>query len=101
MFRSKKANRILRYLAWIGAAFASYVVAADAPDASFAAAVRYSSGASPYCVAVGDLNGDGIPDIVSSHQSQAAKYVSVFLGTGSGNFAEGIKYPIGGPAQTV
>ena len=43
-----------------------------------------ASGAGTASVAVGDLNGDGIPDIVTANRVDDT--VSVFMGTGDGTF---------------
>jgi hypothetical protein len=42
-------------------------------------------------VATADLNGDGIPDLAIG----TSKSVFVLLGTGGGNFANGVEYPFG------
>ena len=60
-------------------------------DGSFLSAVSYSVGVNPftgnpevpYAVAVGDLNGDTIPDIITANTDGT---VSVLLGIGNGNF---------------
>src|SRR5256885_12919277 len=54
-----------------------------APGQPFATAAHYATGSQPSHVEVGDLNGDGTLDLVTSH----ANSVSVLLGTGNGAFA--------------
>ncbi len=53
-----------------------------------------AAGAGTASVAVGDLNGDGIPDIVTANRVDDT--VSVFLGTGDGTFLPPETYAIGG-----
>jgi hypothetical protein len=48
--------------------------------------VRKVLGQTAYTYVVGDLNKDGIPDIVSNDTSQNGPNVRVFLGDGAGNF---------------
>ena len=50
-----------------------------------AAGSPLAAGDGTFCLAVGDLNGDGIPDLAASNIS--ATTVSVFLGAGNGGFA--------------
>src|SRR5437773_11862133 len=57
----------------------------------FAAPAHYATGSQPSHVEVGDLNGDGTLDLVTSH----ANSVSVLLGTGNGAFAAHVDYPTG------
>ncbi|HEX4365121.1 MAG TPA: FG-GAP-like repeat-containing protein [Solirubrobacteraceae bacterium] len=57
---------------------------------SFGTATNLNNlGAGTYGVAVGDLNGDGNPDIVSAIRATG---LSVFLGTGGGSFGSATKY---------
>jgi hypothetical protein len=46
--------------------------------------VNYSVGPSPFAVAVGDVNGDGRPDLVTVNNADST--VSVLLGNGDGTF---------------
>jgi hypothetical protein len=41
-------------------------------------------------VAVGDFNGDGIPDLIALSRSNPCKCISVFLGNGDGTFQDAI-----------
>ncbi len=50
-------------------------------------------------VAVGDLTGDGIPDIVTANR--VADTVSVFLGTGDGTFEPPTNYAVGARVWSV
>ena len=58
-------------------------------DGTFQAAQKYEAVASPICVALGDFNGDGIPDLAVSNPSESV--VHVLLGNGDGTFQT---YPI-------
>jgi flagellin-like hook-associated protein FlgL len=53
-------------------------------DGSFKARTSMSTGFTPGSVALGDLNGDGILDIVTADSDEYA--TSVFLGNGNGSF---------------
>ncbi len=59
-------------------------------NATFAAPVSYPVSAGPYDLAVGDMNGDGRPDVVVGHQDYA---VSVLINNGTGGFAPAFSYP--------
>ncbi|HEX3012352.1 MAG TPA: FG-GAP-like repeat-containing protein [Syntrophomonadaceae bacterium] len=60
-------------------------------DGTFNAKVDYGVGGSPYCVAVGDFNGDSKPDLVTANGN-----VSVLLGQGDGTFNAKVEYGAGG-----
>ena len=61
-------------------------------DGTFQAPVTYSSGGyQSYSVAIGDVNGDGKPDLVAANLCQSAGNcgnggVGVLLGNGDGTF---------------
>jgi hypothetical protein len=56
-------------------------------DGTFAAAVNYPSGDSPYAVMVGDWNGDGVPDLVVPNG--AAGTLSILPGRATAGVADG------------
>jgi FG-GAP-like repeat len=53
----------------------------------------FASGANPVGVAVGDVNGDGRPDVVTANMSGGD--VTVLLGDGRGSFLPGVGRPAG------
>jgi hypothetical protein len=58
-------------------------------DGTFAAARTFDAGTRPVSVAVGDLNGDGVPDLAVADFGDASgngQGVSVLLGKGDGSF---------------
>ena len=54
-------------------------------NGSFQAAKSYPTDQAPKSVAVGDFNGDGIPDLVTANNFGT---LSVLLGNGDGSFQE-------------
>ena len=71
-------------------------------DGTFQPAVSYNSGGyQPYSVAVGDVNQDGMPDLVvanvcASSSNCANGSVDVLLGNGDGTFQPAVSYNSGG-----
>lgn len=63
--------------------------------ASAAFATGTSPDLAPTSVAIGDLNGDGKPDLAVANQN--AFSVSVLLGDGAGSFGPATEFPIEGP----
>ena len=59
-------------------------------NGSFQPPTDYPIGISPEAVVVGDLNGDGHPDIVVS--SASSDYVTVFIDKADGTFEPGVNY---------
>ena len=60
---------------------------------SFLAPVNYDTGGQPLSVAVGDFNGDALPDLATANN--AHQTVSVLLGNGDGAFQDAAHYPAG------
>jgi hypothetical protein len=69
-------------------------------DGTFLPAKNYPVGAfAPYGVAVGDVNGDNQPDIVTANDGEPGSTgpgsVSVLLGNSDGTFQPAVTYPVG------
>ena len=62
-------------------------------DGSFQSAVNYGAGDEPRSVAIGDLNGDGNPDLAVANVG--SDNVSVLLGNGDGSFQSAVNYGAG------
>jgi len=56
---------------------------AQAQGVSFEAAVNFAVGSSPFSIAVGDFNGDGVQDLAVANE--LSDNVSVLLGNGDGS----------------
>ncbi|MGA7965460.1 MAG: VCBS repeat-containing protein, partial [Gammaproteobacteria bacterium] len=65
----------------------------------YAAPVFYPTASYPWTIAVGDLNGDGHPDIVTgNYDLSTADQVSVLIGNGNGTFQPAVNYTLGSSA---
>lgn len=65
-------------------------------DGTFQTHVEYTTGPSPDSVTAGDLNGDGILDLVTASGTYGANdTVSVLLGNGDGTFQPNVDYTTG------
>jgi hypothetical protein len=73
--------------------------AARAEALSYSAHVDYAVGNYPYSVAVGDFNGDGKQDLVSTSNDNST--TGVLLGKGDGTFATKVDYATGTGPRSV
>ncbi|HEU5066475.1 MAG TPA: FG-GAP-like repeat-containing protein [Gaiellaceae bacterium] len=73
------------------------LLAGSAP--SLAAAKSYATGHTPLSVAIGDLNGDGKPDLATANL--AAGTVSVLVNGGDGSFQAKLDFPTGRDPYSV
>ena len=63
------------------------------------APITYNTGANPQSVAVGDFNGDGIPDLAVANAGELT--VSIFIGIGNGLFQAGRLFTSGADPYAI
>jgi hypothetical protein len=88
----------LKFVGVLGFAALAWAPAALADAPTYATAVNYAVHTNPKSVAIGDVDGDGIPDLVTANSGSAANDVTVRLGNGDGTFAAGTNFAAGGVA---
>jgi hypothetical protein len=69
--------------------------------ASFEAKRDFQTGRAPRSVALGDLNGDGKPDLATANDLSLTGTASVLLNTGDGTFKRALDYATSAGAYTV
>jgi hypothetical protein len=82
-------------IASIGGGTSQVIVYLATSATSYAPAAVYGNSASNYGISsftVGDLNGDGKPEIVTANYSDSGNDVTVFVNNGDGTFATGVNY---------
>lgn len=64
-------------------------------DGTFGSPTRYAAGGPTFRggLAVADVNGDGLPDIVTAHNGSGSGWVTVLLNQGGGAFGTFVRYP--------
>src|SRR5437588_5876552 len=80
----------------VAACVLGVLAASAAPAAAgvnFAPPANYTAHSFPQSIAIGDLNGDGIPDLaVANNGGASSGDVSVLLGAGAGSFSPATNY---------
>jgi hypothetical protein len=84
----------------------SVSVLLGAGDGTFNTSLVFTAGQTPVAVAVGDLNGDGAPDVVTACQGQFLGFdnpgtVNVLLGNGDGSLLAAQDLVASGPGQSA
>ncbi len=100
--RSRRTSPLRVALAVATAALVSMSIfgAADTADAMpFGAKTDFATGTNPFFVAVGDLNGDGNPDLVTANAP--TNNVSILLGTGTGSFGAKTDFATGATPRSA
>jgi hypothetical protein len=85
----------------LGAGANTVSVLLNTGDGSFQAKRNYGTGNHPLAVAIGDLNGDGKPDLATANRGRAGAGVSVLLNRGDGSFQAKHDYGFGRNASSV
>jgi FG-GAP-like repeat len=80
----------------------SVVVFLNNGDGTFGFPIMFAAGKNPAGLAVGDFNGDQVPDLVVANTTQSPNgTVSILLGTGGGFFGEATPFLVGAESDTA
>src|SRR5437660_9756630 len=75
------------------------VATSFAQTVSFSPATNFAVGSRPHSVVIGDLNGDGKPDLAVSNDGDES--VSILLNTGTGSFGSATRVDVGPSPPSV
>ena len=95
-YRSGFCAHCLRLTACLGVVVIASEVGAGA---LFPTSISFAAGDSPRSVAVADLDGDTVPDVVTANER--SDDVSVLLGNGDGSFQAAVAFAAGDDPQSV
>jgi hypothetical protein len=100
MERDMMKHRPLLRLGLVAVGLAVFPVAVGFAQAvSFGPATNFPVGSGPFTVAIGDLNGDGYPDLATANQG--TDDVSILLGDGTGSFGAATNFTVGDQPVSV
>ena len=93
MALTKLAKRTVFLVSLAGTLLCLGVSVCSAQTLSFAPAGDFPAGSISIGMAVGDFNGDGIPDVAVANVG--SNNVSILLGTGTGSFGAATNFAVG------